>query len=169
MILTPEIHTKRLLLRQVEENDAEAIYAWTGDIEVCRYLFYLPNRDLETTRKIVGNWVRKRRHFAWLLTLNGTPIGEFEIIKDLPGKGFEIGYEMAKAYWGNGYMKEAGEAVLSFMKEQGYAYAYAETDMENVSSTHLLEKLGFEVIGEETRLIEKVGRMVRLQKYQKAL
>lgn len=169
MILTPEIVTKRLLLRQVEENDAEAIYAWTGDIEVCRYLFYLPNRDLETTRKIVGNWVRKRRHYAWLLTLNGIPIGEFEIIKDLPGKGFEIGYEMAKAYWGNGYMKEAGEAVLSFMKEQGYAYAYAETDIENVASTHLLEKLGFETIGEESRLIEKVGRMVRLQKYQKAL
>lgn len=169
MIETPSIKTQRLLLRQVELGDAEAVYSWTGDIEVCRYLFYLPNRDLETTERIVANWVKKRRHFAWLLVLDGTPIGEFEIIKNLPEKGFEIGYEMAKAYWGHGYMSEAAKAILSFMKEKGYAYAYAETDGRNESSLRLLAKLGFEVIGEEDRLIEKTGAEIRVKKLRKML
>jgi ribosomal-protein-alanine N-acetyltransferase len=67
--------------------------------------------------------------------------GEIEI-----GNRGEIGFDLAKEYWGKGLMAEAlnpiidyGFSVLKLMKVEAHTYS------NNLRSRRLLEKLGFQL------------------------
>jgi [ribosomal protein S5]-alanine N-acetyltransferase len=169
MVVIPPLKTERLTLRAFTEEDAPFVYKWCSSLKCAQYLFWYPHRSLEVTQKIVHKWVRKRRNYSWAIVLNDEPIGEVEIIKDLPEHGFEIGYILRDDMWGHGYMKEALSSVLSYMFSVGYLSCYAETDERNAASRGLLEKLGFAYEGlEENHLIEKKNEKVNLAKYRLA-
>lgn len=158
MRIAPILKTPRLLLRPIEREDAPYVYRWTHSEAVTEYLFYLPNRSLEDTTRLVSGWVKKRRNYEWVLCAGDDVFGEIQVIKDLPENGFEIGYESREDCWGKGYMKEALTAVLRFLfAEAGYSYGYAVIRKENSRSKGLLLRLGFRVIGETTRPIAKTG------------
>lgn len=158
MKIAPILKTERLLLRPIEIEDAPSVYRWTHSEEVTKYLFYLPNLTLEDTERLVSKWVKKRRNYEWVLLEGEDVFGEIQVIKDLPQDGFEIGYESREDRWGNGYVKEGLIAVFHFLfEEAGYSYGYAITRKENERSKGLLRHLGFKVIGETTRHIDKTG------------
>ena len=48
------LETDRLILRPLTVDDAEAVFVWTGDPEVNRYMSYPLHTDMETTRQ----WLR---------------------------------------------------------------------------------------------------------------
>jgi RimJ/RimL family protein N-acetyltransferase len=132
---------------------------------------------VDDTKRLVAVWVRKKLHLSWALEIGGQAEGEIEIIKDLPEKGFMLGYILSEECWGQGYMSEALQAVLKHMFANGYEYAMAETDTENLLSSKLLIHNGFQVVlKEENRYIAKKKTYVdvfqfRLTKaaYEKAL
>jgi len=164
---SPVLSSPRLLLRPMEEEDAEQVYRWAHSKAVTQYLFYLPNRTIEDTRRLVKKWVRKRRNYEWVLTKGGDVFGEIQVVKDLPGGGFEIGYESREDCWGNGYMSEALRMVLNFLfTEGGYSFGYAVTRKENLRSQNLLKKLGFRETGECLRHIEKTGEDLTLVEFR---
>ncbi|MCI1245067.1 MAG: GNAT family N-acetyltransferase [Bacilli bacterium] len=165
---TPFIRTERLSLRSFVYADARAVHEWCGSLSCTRYVFWHPHRDLAATERILAGWIRKRRNLSWALVLDGEPIGEVEIVKNLPGKGFEVGYILREESWGRGFMKEALSSVLAYMKGIGKLFCYAETDERNVSSRRLLERLGFSLIGEEKgRHIAKKDETINVVMYQK--
>lgn len=167
MKIAPVLVTARLLLRPIEEKDAPSVYRWTHSPMVTRYLFYLPNRSLEDTERLVASWVRKRRNYEWILCEGEDVFGEIQVIKDLPGNGFEIGYESREDRWGKGFMKEALTAVLRFLFEEGgYAYGYALIEKENLRSQSLLLGLGFRFVSETKRTIDKIGKEVTLLSFR---
>lgn len=161
---TPTIQTPRLLLREFKIEDAPDVYTWTGSLEVTKYLWWLPNRDLETTEKILSKWIRLKRNYSWAVCLEDHPIGEVQVIKDLPEKGFELGMTSAEAYWGHGYMKEAISHAIAYLFSHGiYDYGYAESDERNLASHYLLKALGFEECGRKENLpIEKKGEVINV-------
>jgi len=56
-----------------------------------------------------------------------------------------VGYVIARAYWGNGYMPEATRAIIEWAFQQPTIYrVYATTDVENVASQRVLEKVGMQ-------------------------
>ncbi len=141
---TPILTTSRLTLRPFVLEDAEDVYEWTGSWEVTKYLWWYPNRDLETTRKILKKWIRNQRNYSWAIVRENEAIGEIQVIKDLPGKGFEFGITSKVSSQGNGYMREASFKVIEYLFSSGlYEYGYAESDKRNERSHHLLEALGF--------------------------
>ena len=101
---TPCLTTERLLLRPFKKEDAEDLYRWTSSIRCTEYLFWHPNRSLEDAQRILARWVDKPRQYAWALELNGHAVGEINVIKTLPDKGYEIGYILRDDLWGHGYM-----------------------------------------------------------------
>lgn len=170
MVIAPTLYSGRLTLRPFKEGDAPAINKWCSSLSNTAYVFWHPHRSLETTEKILANWIRKRRNLSWGIELNGELIGEVEIIKDLPDDSFEVGYILREDMWGHGYMNEALHTVLSCMEGLGKKSCYAETDERNASSRRLLEKLGFVYKGtEEGRLIEKKNVFVNIAQYRKEL
>ncbi len=104
---TPILTTSRLILRPFVLEDAEDVYKWTGSWEVTKYLWWYPNRDLETTRKILHKWIKNQRNYSWAIVRDKQVIGEVQVIKDLPDKGFEFGITSKASAWGKGYMREA--------------------------------------------------------------
>ncbi len=161
---TPILKTPRLLLRPFEKKDLFDVYEWTSSWEVTRYLWWYPNRDIHVTEKLLGNWIRKKRNYSWAVEKEGEVLGEVQIIKDLPGNGFEFGMISKQKSWGHGYMKEAILHALDFCFTQaGYRFGYAESDERNVRSHALLEKLGFKKAGRKENVpIEKKGESINV-------
>jgi ribosomal-protein-alanine N-acetyltransferase len=162
MKITPTLNTERLLLRPFVQEDAPRVYAWCSSSQVTEHLFWHPHRDLAVTERVLADWIKKKRNYFWALDDGTGAIGEIEIIKDFSDGGCEIGYVLLQEKWGQGYMKEALRAVLSFLFQEGrYGYVYAEVDSANAVSLGLLARLGFRVTGSELGLyVSKIDRKV---------
>ncbi len=88
----------------------------------------------------------------WMVELhNGASIGWVQLFKFSSAErdDFAIGYEFTPAYWGRGYATEANERMLQ------HAFRTLELDRvlamvrpENLRSLRVLEKLGFQKIGQ---------------------
>lgn len=137
---TPILKTPRLVLRPFTLDDVDDAYVWCSSFVVTKHLFWHPHRDKSVTERLIQNWIRKKRNYSWALDDGAHVIGEIQVIKDLPDRGFEIGYTLAEAYWRQGFMKEALPVVLDYLFcKDGYDYSYEETDADNLPSRKLLE------------------------------
>lgn len=60
----------------------------------------------------------------------------------------EIGYWLARPFWGQGYATEAGRGVLEIARLLGHTRARAGHFVDNPASGRVLRKLGFRPTGE---------------------
>jgi RimJ/RimL family protein N-acetyltransferase len=138
--------TDRLFLRVPRMEDARAIFeGWAQDPEVVRYLTWRPHQSISETEKFIHScllsWENETR-FPYTITLreNGEVIGMIDARIQAPQMG--IGYGLARAHWGRGYMPEAARAVIAWAFQQPSIYrVYATTDVENIASQRVLEKV----------------------------
>lgn len=147
----PIIATPRLVLRWVSEDDSNSLYEIFSDPQVMRYwsTVPLPNRDAaaELQREIAeGN--ESGTMFKWGLALrdSDTVIGTTTLFNlSLDNGRAELGYAMARAYWGKGYMNEALKALVSHAFEvMKLRRLEADVDPRNAASIRTLERLGFQ-------------------------
>src|SRR5262245_52227954 len=111
----PEIiETPRLALRQPMMTDAEAIFTgYAQDAEVAKYLIWHPHKDLDETLGFVKRCVlawKDGSAYPWVITQkeDGRLIGMIE--GRVRGFSMDIGYVLARTYWGRGYMPEAARS-----------------------------------------------------------
>ena len=117
MILT----TKRLVLREFEEDDWRAILAYQSDPLYLRYNPWTHRTELDV-RAFVQLFLAQREEeprtkfqFAITLAPDGQLIGNAGIRMRTPDAWeAEIGYELDPRYWGRGYATEAAQALLAF-------------------------------------------------------
>lgn len=149
MIVPDIIQTERLVLRKPRLDDAPAIFAsYAQDTEVTRYLVWRPHRHVSETedflKRCLDVW-KNETNFPYILTLreNDQLIGMLEIhSKEFI---FEVGYGMARAHWGKGYMPEALRAVITWAFTQPCIFrVQAFCDVENLGSARVMEKVGME-------------------------
>lgn len=144
---TPILHTSRLLLRPFSPEDVAAVYSWCSNLEVTRYLFWYPHRDIGVSERLVKQWIRKKRNCSWALDDGTGAIGELQVIKDLPDQGFSLGYILRQEKWHQGFMKEALLRALQYLfTEAGYLYSEEATDERNEASRKLLEAVGYRFV-----------------------
>lgn len=146
--------TGRLLLRQIQPKDADALFAAFSDEDAMRFYGHEPHRSLDETRQLIEQiQVRYARREAihWGITLKG----EDRVIGSCSFHHFdtgfhraETGYALTRAYWRQGIMAEAMAAVLTYgFTELGLHRVEAIIDIENEPSKYLLLKLGFSYEG----------------------
>ncbi len=146
MILT----TERLVLREFEEKDWQAVLAYQSDP---RYLRYNPwtQRTERDARDFVGIFLAQREQeprtkFQLAITLppGGQVIGNAGIRMKTPDAyEADIGYELDPRYWGNGYATEAARRLLAFgFQDLELHRIWAWCLAENVASARVLEKIG---------------------------
>ena len=147
----PIIKTPRVVLRWISEDDVDSLYEIFSDPQVMRYwsTVPLPNREAaaELQREIAeGN--ESDRMFKWGIALrdSNTVIGTTTLFNlSLENGRAELGYAMARAYWGKGYMNEALNALVSHAFEvMDLRRLEADVDPRNTASIHTLERLGFQ-------------------------
>lgn len=71
---------------------------------------------------------------------------------DADGDTVEIGYWIARPFWGQGFATEAGRAVMEIARTLGYARLTGSHFLDNPASGKVLEKLGLEPTG---RVVER--------------
>jgi len=150
------IETDRLILRPLVLADAEtAFHGWTGDAEVAEYVSWLPHRSIDETKKWLkeiewkqdaeGNII-PRENYIWGFVLKGTGelFGSGGLIWENDLKLYQVGYNIKRTHWKNGYTTEAMKAILNFaVKNLNIRRVAGGHAKENHASARVIEKLGF--------------------------
>ena len=116
--LSPNIETKRLLLRPFQENDAEAFFACCQNPNLGNNAGWAPHKTLNESREILHSAFIGQEGI-WAVTLKDTQqlIASIGIVPDPKRENPQVrmlGYWLDEPYWGKGYMSEAVQAVLNY-------------------------------------------------------
>lgn len=176
------IETERLILRAWKETDAEDFYEYAKEDGVGQMAGWLPHKNIEESRTILGLFIRDKKTFAIELKENGKVIGSLGLEErevDLPvpegSMGREIGYVIGKPYWGRGLTPEAVKAVIDYcFRELDFDWLTCGHFIRNNQSRRVVEKSGFRYIKdiihhtrfgteEPTKLyiLENTGKIIR--------
>lgn len=153
-----ELKTERLLLRPYKMSDAGAIANLLNNLEVSRWTVNIPypysREDADTfIEKVTESWIAGAdATFAITLKEMNSPIGACGAHLREPGE-YELGYWLGEPYWGKGYMTEAVNALVQYLKgHKQPKRIYAGHAPENPGSENVLLKAGFKSTCEvETR------------------
>ena len=153
-MLFKSIETERLSLKNISAEDREFIFGQFSDDIVNRYLFDAePLDNIEGADEIIDFYTQPepRLQHRWIIVRksDGIKIGTcgFHCWNQEDGKIY-IGYDMKKEFWGNGYMREAMEAIIKFaIDNMGIKEIKACIYIDNERSISLVEKLGFVLSG----------------------
>jgi ribosomal-protein-alanine N-acetyltransferase len=155
MIFPPftNLFTDRLVLRELQANDAEQIFKIRTDARVNQFLDREPSKSIDDSLKFIRNILKAQHNndsIMWAITLKNDPklIGTvvyWHIVKEKDKA--EIGYEMLPEYFGQGIMREALTEVIRFgFEDMQLKTIVAETRTDNLRSVNALEKCGFEQV-----------------------
>jgi RimJ/RimL family protein N-acetyltransferase len=151
-VLSPSypIETERLSLRPFAAADAEAVQAYQGRADVCRYIPYEPRtlRDVQESIARHPRSVLEEPGQALLLAVvrrtDDVLVGDVMLAWTSKDHGTgEVGYVFNPEFHGNGYATEAGAALLRLgFAELGLHRIVARLDARNTASAAVLRRLG---------------------------
>jgi RimJ/RimL family protein N-acetyltransferase len=159
MATKPTLSTRRLLLRPPCKGDLEELVALGADPEVMRFL----GDGSTQTPDQAADWLSTMLRLAesdppglpgWLVAIRREDdawIGLAVLKRMAPrheealGEGLlvEVGYRLARPYWGRGYATEAAEALLKYgFLAVNLPTIVAIADARNVTSNRVIQKIG---------------------------
>lgn len=142
---TPDIETKRLILRKFTENDLQAIFKIYSDKQVNKFLPWFPLKSLEEAKDFYENQIKSKYNqesaysYAICLREDNIPIG---YVNAALQDGCDFGYGLCREHWHNGIVTEACEAVIAQLKRDGLQYITATHDVNNPRSGEVMKRLG---------------------------
>lgn len=164
------LHTDRLLLRELTAQDVPALAAILADTQVMRHSVGGVMSE-KATREFVagcvfsyqandfGPWAVIEKTSSTLIGFCGLNAEPVEGVEEV-----EIGYRLARAYWGRGLATEAATATRDHAFGcLGIDSLIAIVEPENIASINVIEKLGFNTFihSQYHRRGVKIYRMTR--------
>jgi [ribosomal protein S5]-alanine N-acetyltransferase len=148
------LETGRLRLRWMTAADAANLYGVYSDPVVARYLSRPAFTELAQAEKMAANVLAGYAdgsgvNFGIERKDDGAFLGNCMLFRfHRESRRAEIGYSMARAYWGQGYMHEALRALVDYaFGPLGLNRLEADIDPRNANSAKSLERLGFRAEG----------------------
>lgn len=145
----PVLTTARLILRELTANDASDVLVFRSDPEVQRYNSE-PLRELSQSHALIEEirgvyasgtgiiWAVVLAHTGRVVGISGFSSW------DRYHRRADIGYDLARDWWGHGLATEALDAILAFgSSEMSLHRIEAQTIADNHASVRLLDRLGF--------------------------
>jgi RimJ/RimL family protein N-acetyltransferase len=162
-VTIPTLETERLRLRSFRPDDTDAYAAMCADPEFMRYLGSaepMPWSDAwRQMAMFVGHW-HLRGFGMWAVEERARPgvlIGRIGCHQPEGWPDFEVGWALARPYWGRGYATEGARATLSYAFERlGRPRVVSLIAPENQRSIRVAERLGERLTGDA----EIAGRRV---------
>lgn len=151
------LETPRLILREINENDAAGLWELESDPAVHRYLGNEPVQDKAGIQKIIESFLRQYREngigrWAAIEKESGNFIGwtGLKFITTQTNKHihyYDLGYRFIPKYWGKGYAQESAVASVEHaFKTMQLKEIYAMADIDNAASNKILLKSGLKFI-----------------------
>lgn len=147
----PELKTSRLLLRKLNNTDANEIFFLRSNENVLRYLGKEPAKTIaeaEDFIRMINKNIAENESILWGITFINEPsmiIGTI-CLWNFRKENFrvEVGYLLHPAHWRKGIMKEAIKAVVDYgFNSLGVHSIEALLSPENIASSAVLESNGF--------------------------
>ena len=146
------IETERLVLRVFKVSDLADFYAYASVPGVGEMAGWPHHDSLETSSRVLRSFMDEKEVLALFHKADQKVVGSLglhrswanddERYKDLKVK--EIGYVLAKDYWGQGLMPEAVRAVMEYGRNSLGLEAFTCSHfVENNQSRRVIEKCGF--------------------------
>ena len=160
----PPLTGARVMLRPFRVEDVPAVLAYASDAEVTRHLEWEAYDDpalaaafIRSTHSGPPTW------YAYAVTDrdSGALVGgaDLRILAAHDRRG-EVGYGLARSYWGKGYAAEAAALLVRFGFEQlRLERVQALCAVENVRSLRTLERVGMRREGRLFIYRAKHGRL----------
>jgi [ribosomal protein S5]-alanine N-acetyltransferase len=155
-----ELTGRRVTLRPPRLDDAEVLFARiASDPEVTRYLSWTPHPDVAETRRVITELFNVGDERTWLIQTRESGAGD-------PGGNViglcgwrrpmshaaELGYCLARDWWGRGIMTEALGLLLDALRRDPAVYrVWALCHVDNTRSARLLERSGLSLEGRLVR------------------
>ncbi|MEY9969718.1 ribosomal-protein-alanine N-acetyltransferase [Lysinibacillus sp. RC46] len=137
------IKTKRLLIREFEVQDWQAVYEYTSNPNVMKYIPEGVFNEEEAKKFVSENRGEKAKYFPIILVSENIVIGHIVFHQYFGDHTYEIGWVLNPNYYNNGYASEAAKAVLDYgFKEKKLHRIIATCQPENIPSYRVMEKIG---------------------------
>jgi len=168
------IETGRLILRAWQENDLNDFYEYASVPGVGEMAGWEHHKSVDVSRGILQSFMLAKDEFAIVYKENSKVIGSLGLHKswanedpdyaDLRLK--DIGYVLARAYWGQGLMVEAVKAVIEFcFHELGLEALTSGHEGSNNQSKRVIEKCGFRYVKTSEYYYEQFGLLTYSERY----
>ena len=146
----PTLTTERMILRQMRDEDADALFVVRADADIARYVDRAVTTSVDESRNFIdkiNEGIALNRLIFWAITLRGEDrlIGTICLWNIADDKTTaEIGYELMPADQGKGIMQEAARAVMDYgFAAMGLRGIEAVVHPDNAPSIRLLERNHF--------------------------
>ena len=143
------LETPRLILRTFQGSDLEALVPIMGDAEVQKFSKFGVEDRAGIQKFLKGVQAREERdgvtQYAVILRETQELIGDCGImVQQVDGSPeFEIGYKLARKFWGHGYATEAAIACRNYgIKAKGIRRFVSIIDPANIASARVAQKVG---------------------------
>jgi RimJ/RimL family protein N-acetyltransferase len=145
------VETERLKLRPLTHADADALVAYRSQLEVCRYVPFVPMDHAAVRTRIDGVWAHTEiTEPGQAITLGIELTETADMVGDVilffhsgEHRGGEVGWVLNPAYSGHGYATEAARAILGLgFEDLGLRRIVARVDARNTASQRVCERLG---------------------------
>ena len=147
------IETPRVKLRPQDANDADRFFPYVSDPALSQYVTWAAHTSVDETRE----WVKKAAEMVeagtdmvWTIEHEGAPVGCVGLhgitwgMRAIRRDRAELGYWIAKPFWGKGLMTEAATAATRWGFETLGLHKITVTCIdENIGSRRVIEKVGF--------------------------
>ena len=152
MLSSNELPTPRLLLRQWQPSDLEPFALMSSDTDVMRY-YPTPwsRKQSDAFAKRVMRLIDERGWDFWAVEerASGRFIGFVGLhvpSDELPFSAcVEVGWRLAKSYWGLGYATEAAQSAVAFgLQQLRLTELVAFTAITSLKSRAVMERLGMQ-------------------------
>lgn len=148
--------TQRLIIREFNLNDAQAVYLFNAPEEVNRFTGDAGTcNSIEDAEKIIGDiWLKEYSQFGygrWAVVLKESDevIGFCGFKNESRIKAVDIGYRFHPEYWGKGYATESNLACIEYARQHmNLNHVLGDAVAENLGSINVLLKLGMNYISQ---------------------
>lgn len=168
----PTMRTSRLILRPVRMSDAQDLYEYSRDPEVARHVLWDAHTSIHQTRQYIRFLLRQYRNgspgtLVIALRDTGKVIGTIGFMWVQPeNRSAEIGYSLSRAYWNQGLMSEALNAMVEYgFLKLGLNRIEAQHESDNPASGHVMKNAGMRHEGTLRQRIFNKGRFADVELY----
>ncbi len=148
--LFPELTTKRLKLRRVEQDDLDVLHGCFSDPQAMVFWGWPVSKSTVESERLLAIFAKTSSpydHFAWAITDKKSDrcLGVVNYHhREQRHRRLEIGYIVAAAHRRKGIATEAVAAMLDFCERELKVHRFnALIAPENAASLRLVERLGF--------------------------
>ena len=166
------IETKRLILREVELGDAEAVFALFNEPEVMKYFTNTPRSVEEARERIQRDINHYTEHgfglWATILKDTGKMIGQCGLLAQIVDEvgETEIGYTLAKKFRGQGFATEATKAIKDYgFNKLNFDRLISIIDPNNTASQKVALRTGL-ALEKTTTWMNKQVKIYSVQKHR---